>query len=102
MTLKLLHHLNIFPADLHKLFCLLHSLLGGHGEVVGGHVVDKVFCVSVDEGAPQLDLKIGKEVVEEGKIRAKGGVWVFVAHPGHGYDEVALGALFTKKPPCLQ
>ena len=42
----------------------LHPLLGGHGEVVGGHVVDKAYGVGLGEGGPGFDHKVGKEVVE--------------------------------------
>ena len=38
-------------------------LLGGHGNVVGGHGVDKAFSVGLGEGGPGLDLKVGKGIV---------------------------------------
>ena len=41
----------------------LYLLLGGHGEVVGGHGVDEAFSVGLSEGGPALDLKVGKGIV---------------------------------------
>ena len=67
---------NLLPHKFLSLYVLLvlslYVLLGGHGVVVGGHVVDKVFGASLMRLPKSLTIRLAKKLLE-GKITALGG-----------------------------